>query len=145
MRGAERYCRDAQRQQAAVWRQRQLKAGSGVKQRHQLGSHRETELGLAGQQLGACIYGVDLRSRPAFSLVLAKWSLLSRCGALPVIHGKQHGGCTQGQSFLVASAQCRAARQHGGHSPSAPSTVAQELCCLLHSAAACSGAVRHGL
>ena len=53
MLGAERYCRD---QQAAVSRQQrqqhQLKAGSGVKQRHQLGSRCETELGLAGQQLG---------------------------------------------------------------------------------------------
>ena len=58
MLGAGRYCRDAQRRQAAKSRQRrQLKPGSGGKQRRQLGSHRETGLGLAGQQLGACIYG----------------------------------------------------------------------------------------
>ena len=55
-----------------------------------------------------------VRSRLDLPRVLAQ---MSRSEGSPIIYSKQDGGCTQGQSLLVAAAQCGAARQQVGHSP----------------------------
>ena len=52
----------------------------------------------------------------ACHLLLVHMSLLSQRRASPVSHGKQHEPALEA-NLLVASAQCRAARQHGGQSP----------------------------